>query len=239
LVIDTTAPAVTVDPLTTNDTTPEITGTIDDPTATVIVTVNGIDYPAINNGDGTWTLTDGTITSALSDGTHDISVTATDGASNPGTDPTTGELVIDTNAPVVTVDPITSNDTSPQLTGTIDDPTATVIVTVNGIDYIAVNNGDGTWTLPDDTINSALSEGTYDILVTATDGTGNPGTDPTIDELVIESTDSSEESGSGWSWIWWLVLIGSIATWGWGYRLTRQKPPEDGMAVLMGELETE
>ncbi|ELW88647.1 hypothetical protein ACINAA014_A0013, partial [Acinetobacter baumannii AA-014] len=31
-----------------------MTGTIDDPTATVVVTVDGVDYPAVNNGDGTW-----------------------------------------------------------------------------------------------------------------------------------------------------------------------------------------
>jgi galactitol-specific phosphotransferase system IIC component len=31
------------------------------PTATVVVNVDGVDYPAVNNGDGTWTLADNTL----------------------------------------------------------------------------------------------------------------------------------------------------------------------------------
>nr|WP_280634454.1 hypothetical protein [Acinetobacter nosocomialis] len=27
----------------------------------VVVTVDGVDYPAVNNGDGTWTLADNTL----------------------------------------------------------------------------------------------------------------------------------------------------------------------------------
>ena len=51
----------------TNDGTPALTGM--DPTATVVVTVDGVDYPAVNNGDGTWTLADNTLP-ALTDGPH-------------------------------------------------------------------------------------------------------------------------------------------------------------------------
>ncbi|WP_338070908.1 hypothetical protein, partial [Acinetobacter venetianus] len=51
--VDTVAPMVSLNDLDTNDQTPELSGTIDDPTATVVVTVDGIDYPATNNGDGT------------------------------------------------------------------------------------------------------------------------------------------------------------------------------------------
>ena len=67
-------------------------------------------------------------------------------------DATNNELDLETVAPVVTVDPLITNDNTPQLTGTVDDPTAVVEVTVNGNTYLATNNGDGTWTLPDDTI---------------------------------------------------------------------------------------
>ncbi|EYC77901.1 biofilm-associated domain protein, partial [Acinetobacter baumannii 44362_7] len=45
----------------TNDSTPALTGTVNDPTATVVVNVDGVDYPAVNNGDGTWTLADNTL----------------------------------------------------------------------------------------------------------------------------------------------------------------------------------
>ncbi|MEN8425061.1 Ig-like domain-containing protein, partial [Acinetobacter junii] len=84
---------VVLDDLTTNDSTPPLSGTIDDPTATIIVTVNGVDYPAINNGDGTWTLADDTLASLL-EGPNTVTVTATDSAGNTTTD--TAIITLDT-----------------------------------------------------------------------------------------------------------------------------------------------
>ncbi|BFM65989.1 hypothetical protein JUNP406_3006 [Acinetobacter baumannii] len=139
---DITAPVVALDDVLTNDSTPALTGTVNDPTATVVVNVDGVDYPAVNNGDGTWTLADNTLP-ALTDGPHTITVTATDAAGNVGND--TAVVTIDTSLPVVSLDDLTTNDTTPALTGAIDDPTATVVVNVDGIDYPATNNGDGTW----------------------------------------------------------------------------------------------
>ena len=55
-----------VNALTTNDTTPALSGTVSDATATVTVRVAGTYYTAINNGDGTWTLPKGAIVSPLS-----------------------------------------------------------------------------------------------------------------------------------------------------------------------------
>ena len=185
---DTTAPVVTVDTISTSDNTPQLTGTIDDPTATVQVTVNGTTYAATNNGDGTWTLADDTITPALADGTYDVSVAATDGSSNVGNDASTNELTVDTTAPVVTVTGLITVDNTPALTGTVNDPSATVDVTVNGTTYAATNNGDGTWTLADDTIAPALADGTYDVSVTATDALGNAGTDGSTNELTVDTT---------------------------------------------------
>jgi len=176
-------PTVTIDPLTTNDTTPPLTGTVDDPAAVVVANVDGTDYLAVNNGDGTWTLADDTI-AALDDGTYDVLVTGTN-VNGDGTDATTDELVIDTAPPVVTVDTLITPDDTPELTGTVDDADATISVNVNGTDYPAVNNGDGTWTLADDTIAPALAEATYDVAATATDLAGNPGTDATVDELEV------------------------------------------------------
>ncbi len=71
--------------------------------------------------------------------------------------------------PVVKVNALVTNDNTPQLTGTVDDPLATISVTVNGITYAAVNSGLGTWTLADDTIPPALADGIYEVAVTATD----------------------------------------------------------------------
>ena len=97
---DITPPVVALDDVL-NDSTPALTGTVNDPTATVVVNVDGVDYPAVNNGDGTWTLADNTLP-ALTDG-HTITVTATDAAGNAGTD--TAVVTIDTTAPNV-LDPI-------------------------------------------------------------------------------------------------------------------------------------
>ncbi len=166
---DITAPVVALDDVLTNDSTPALTGTVNDPTATVVVNVDGVDYPAVNNGDGTWTLADNTLPT-LADGPHTITVTATDAAGNVGND--TAVVTVDTTAPGVSFTDASTNDTTPALTGTIDDPTATVVVTVDGVDYPAVNNGDGTWTLADNTLPS-LIDGPHTVSVTATDPAGN------------------------------------------------------------------
>ncbi len=310
--------AVTVDPLTSMDTTPELTGTVSDPAATVQVTVDGNTYSAANNGNGTWTLADNTISPALAVGTYDVVAEADTGGA-PVSDGTTDELeivavatdvIVDnasatvtgdwlagtyrpnyydadylhdknadkgsnsvtfaptlavdgrydvylwwpeasiwaTNVPVdvihdsgtstvsvdestnggqwnlvgtynftagtgsvmirtagttshvaadaarflrvgdialtVTVDPLTTTDTTPELTGTVSDPAATVQVTVDGNLYSAANNGDGTWTLADDTISPALALGTYDVVAEADTG-GAPVSDGTTNELEI------------------------------------------------------
>ncbi len=196
LVVDTLPPAVGILPRTTNDATPQLTGTYSDnssPAGIVVrVTVGGNIYVATNNGNGTWTLADNTISPPLAQGTHSVAVTATDSAGNVGTDPSSNELTIDTAAPVVTVNARTTNDTTPQLTGTVSDNSAVgslvVRVTVGGNTYTATNNGDGTWTLPDNTIAPPLAQGTHGVTVTATDVAGNVGTDPTNNELVIDIT---------------------------------------------------
>ncbi|MFJ1478364.1 Ig-like domain-containing protein, partial [Acinetobacter baumannii] len=243
-VVDAVAPTVALDDVLTNDSTPALTGTVSDPTATVVVNVDGVDYPAVNNGDGTWTLADNTLPT-LADGPHTITVTATDAAGNVGTDtgvvtvdttapaapvidpvngtdPITGTAepgstvtvtypdgstasvvagpdgtwtvpnpglndgdtvtaitedpagntsgpataVVDAVAPTVALDDVLTNDSTPALTGTVSDPTATVVVNVDGVDYPAVNNGDGTWTLADNTLPT-LADGPHTITVTA------------------------------------------------------------------------
>ncbi|PTV43291.1 Ig-like domain repeat protein, partial [Acinetobacter oleivorans] len=180
---DITAPVVALDDVLTNDSTPALTGTVNDPTATVVVTVDGVNYPATNNGDGTWTLADNTLP-ALTDGPHTITVTATDAAGNVGSD--TAVVTVDTTAPVVSFTDASTNDTTPALTGTIDDPAATVVVTVDGINYNATNNGDGTWTLADNTL-PVLADGPHTVSVTATDVAGNVST-PATGTVTVDAT---------------------------------------------------
>ncbi|WP_225969298.1 Ig-like domain-containing protein, partial [Dokdonia sp. PRO95] len=196
LVIDATAPTTpTVNPQTTDDTTPLITGTADsDDELTVIV--NGVTYletgaDLTDNGDDTWSLQipNG---SELPDGTYDIDVSLEDTVGNTASDTTTDELVIDSTAPTTpTVDAQTTNDTTPLITGTADsDDELTVIV--NEITYTEgdgnlIDNGDDTWSLqiPD---GSELPDGTYDVNTSVEDTVGNTASDNTTDELVIDAT---------------------------------------------------
>ncbi|RKM80458.1 BapA/Bap/LapF family large adhesin [Alteromonas sp. BL110] len=189
VIIDTTAPTVAINDLTTNDTTPELTGTVNDPNAVVVVTIDGNDYTATNNGDGTWTITDNAV-ATLAEGSYPTSVSATDAAGNTVTN--TGTVIIDTTAPTVGIDDLTTNDTTPELTGTVNDPNAVVVVTIDGNDYTATNNGDGTWTLADNIV-ALLAEGNYTAVVTATDAVGN--SDSASGSVVIDT--SIDENNNG------------------------------------------
>ncbi|WP_148288989.1 beta strand repeat-containing protein [Alteromonas mediterranea] len=182
LVIDTTAPTVAINDLTTNDTTPELTGTVNDPNAIVVVTIDGNDYTATNNG--TWTLADDVV-ATLAEGSYPTSVSATDAAGNTVTN--SGTVVIDTTAPTVAINDLTTNDTTPELTGTVNDPNAVVVVTIDGNDYTATNNGNGTWTLADDVV-ATLAEGSYPTSVSATDTTA-----PTVAINDLTTNDTTPE----------------------------------------------
>jgi hypothetical protein len=109
--------------------------------------------------------------------------------------------------PVVTVDTLLTYDSTPELTGTVDDPDAAIEVTVDGNNYTAMNNGDGTWTLADDIISPVLPYGTYDVIASATNLAGNVGMDSTLDELIISipyiihvDDDATAGANNGLSW---------------------------------------
>ncbi len=194
--VDTTAPSVTVDDLESSDTTPAISGTTDDSSATIVVTVGGNDYTATNNGDGTWTLADDTITT-LPEGENIITVTATDAAGNNTTVSTsTGSITIDTTPPVLTLDTTPVNDTTPILTGTVSENDAAIVVSINGTDYTATNNGDGTWSLP---LTDDLAEGDTSVTIVATDPSGNATTitetitvDTTTPTVTVDTTPTND-----------------------------------------------
>ncbi len=139
-------PVVQVDPRVTNDPTPELTGTIDDPTASIQVVIGGSSFTATNNSDGTWTLAAGVITPALVDGVYDIVATATNDSGNVGTDATTDELVVDTTRPTSRVEslPRTATNLSFDVSVTGRDLAAGLSGVASGVNffdvYLSVDN---------------------------------------------------------------------------------------------------
>jgi hypothetical protein len=125
------------------------------------------------DASGNWSFTP---TTPLADNTYSITVKAIDAAGNASLASPPLSVTIDALPPKVTFTPLQTNDTTPALTGKIDDPNAVVEVKINGVTYSATNKGDGTWFIPDNTI-APLTEGGFDILVTAKDKQGNSGTD--------------------------------------------------------------
>jgi hypothetical protein len=135
ITFDNVAPVVTINPLTTSDSTPTLTGTVDDPNATVTVTVGGQTFQATVTGT-TWS---GTVPTPLADGTYTISVTAVDPASNTTTEMLPDGLVITSAAPMVTITTTEPNPTTANpipFTVTFDQP-----VTGFTIDGLTITNG--------------------------------------------------------------------------------------------------
>jgi hypothetical protein len=111
--VDTLPPVLTVDSKITADTTPPLTGTVADidPAVTILVTIDHVNFfPAINHGDGTWSLPDDLL-GPLAQGIYDVHAEGIDALGNTGVDITVFELEIFHD--YLNVDAITRMDDSP------------------------------------------------------------------------------------------------------------------------------
>ncbi len=145
---------------------------------------------ATANGTGAWSYT----TSALANGAHSLTATATDAAGNTGAASTALSVTVDTAAPVaptiasfstdsgVVGDHIT-NDNTLTLTGTAE-ANATVKV-YDGATLLgtATANGTGAWSYT----TAALSNGTHSLTATATDAAGNTGAASTAMSVTVDT----------------------------------------------------
>lgn len=84
---------------------------------------------------------------------------------------------------------LVTNDTTPDLKGEVDDAAAVVTVTIDAVDYVATNNGDGTWHLQ----MGAMALGAYDFSVRAEKGGEATITNDLTNGLVIASASSPHE----------------------------------------------
>ena len=191
------SPIVTVNALSTNDSSPALTGTVNDPTATIETVIDGNAFAAINNGNGTWTLANNSITPALADGTYDVQVSATPTAGGVGTDNTDNELTIDATAPALPVILSIAGDDNMingsekvaiEIAGTAE--VNSVInasltdgnVTVNG-NAIADNNGEYVLIIN----GTTLAEGVITPSVTSTDASGNISISASMPTATLDS----------------------------------------------------
>lgn len=107
-VTDPTAPVVTISTVSTTTATPTITGTVDDPDATVTLSIDGTSFPAVNNGDGTWSYK---VVTPLSNGSHQLIATATDAWDNSSSATSTLIVSLPTTTSTTTTTQPTSSST--------------------------------------------------------------------------------------------------------------------------------
>lgn len=198
--VDTTPPsAPSVNPLITLNPRPTLTGAAVLLAGEILtVTISGEDgfvsfaYPVVPDDNGGWSLDLSTavpVFPALAEGTYAITAMATDPAGNFTTDRTTSELVVDTSP--VTVDVLQTNNPQPLITGTAVVPTGGRLeVTVNGQTYVVPVTSEGVWHLNLATVVPAvtpLADGIYSVTATVYDPSGTSLSDPTSDELQIDT----------------------------------------------------
>jgi large repetitive protein len=192
---DNTSPTIpTVNPISTNDNTPTVTGTCEAGT-TIKVQVGSQTQTTTCAANGTYSVT---FPTPIPDGQYDIVVTSTDTSGNSTVDVTTNELTIDTVAPSAptsspdmtsasdtgtsNTDNITS-ETTPEFTGNCT-PGNTVTLYNNGISIGSqLCPVSGTYSI---TPSTPLANGLNNITSTFTDPTGNTSPASPILPIVID-----------------------------------------------------
>ncbi len=134
---------------------------------------------------------------------------------NPGPSVAKITVTVDNTAPVVTLDSIDdTSDTVLTLSGTINDPDATVLVSINGDTPKEAQNTGGTWSF----ITPSLSIGSYNVVVSAVDQAGNQADpEPTDDfNIVLSGNGGGGQDGGGGPTLFFQPLAATAADGGAG-----------------------
>ena len=184
--IDTTAVITVEAPDLSNDNTPTLTGTTTDVEEGQTVTLTVTDsrggsqvVTATVQADGSY---QAEVTNALPDGRYSVEAVVSDKAGNraEARDDNNGKgNVIDTTAPVITVDaPDNTSDNTPLISGTTDAPAGSIVsITVTdsrgSVQTVSVSVGaDGRYSVE---VPKALAEGRYTAEAAVKDPAGNEG----------------------------------------------------------------
>ncbi|MEO3990874.1 BapA/Bap/LapF family large adhesin [Pseudocitrobacter cyperus] len=180
----------------TDDTQPALSGTAASG-STIIIYDNNVEIGRTTAVNGSWSFTP---TTPLGEGSHSLTLTATNGAGNTSAPSAPFVLVVDTvapNRPVLTgvtdgEEPVTgalinnqaTNDTQPTFSGTAE-PGSTVTIFDNGneVDTVLVP-GSGNWSWTPD---APLAEGPHAITLTTTDAAGNTSTATAPFTVVVDT----------------------------------------------------
>ncbi|MCR8549397.1 Ig-like domain-containing protein [Salipiger sp. P9] len=156
-----------------------LTGTTE-PGASVQITLNGLARTATVDADGNWTVTYSAAELPSGEQTVALTATSTDAAGN--TETLTQNVVIDTEAGLLTIspDPVEGDDVvnaaeasdGVVITGT-STPGQMVEVTMEGVTHTVQTGSDGVWEAPFSAAEIAPGTYTAEITATITDAAGN------------------------------------------------------------------
>ena len=162
----------------------------------VIVSISDASATEIFNStadnSGNWSVSSADL-GGLADGSISVSVYATDIAGNVGL-PTSVSVQLDTAAPgAPSINALITNNTTPAISGiAVLALLDSLTVELDGVVYSAGDgnlstNPDNTWVLQVPAV-SPLNEGSFDLIATVSTIAGNSTTDPSLNELVIDTT---------------------------------------------------
>lgn len=180
----------------TNDSTPTLSGTAE---ANGIVTIydgSTVLGSTTASGTGAWSFTPAT---ALTEGSHPITVRVTDAAGNTSVASSTATVVVDTVAPtavtglaaannngstpVAIANNASTNDNTPALSGTAEAGSIVKIYDGSTLLGSVTASSTGAWNYT----SSILSDGQHTLVVTATDAAGNVSPNASITFTVVTS----------------------------------------------------
>ena len=191
VIADTTAPAtptLTVTPTLTNE---ESIGVQVRGEANSNVYQDGLLVGQLNNS-GLLTIN---LTTSGEDGSKNFNIYLRD-ASNNQSATLSINILYDSTPPAQnsTINSISTDDTTPALSGNLpsgDDDTNTqnytVVVDVNGTEYTANNNENGTWSIADNVV-APLEEGFFSVIITVTDEAGNSSSTTLVNKIEVNNT---------------------------------------------------